>query len=287
MNISDALNNLSAKCAENAPESFYIGEDNLKHCFVCHEQLESRVPFGNGERIMPCVCRCFREKEALEKQQVCDLEKQKRINALREKAIPYHNQREIRFSNATDQDEKHIKAARWYVDTWTEHKENGMGLIFLGNVGMGKTFVALCIANALIDLEVNVRVTDFRHILNELTSNATHDKNAVIDEYVSCDLLIIDDLGAEYQTDFTLQYIEQIIDGCYNNGTPFIFTTNTSLSDMKNPSDTKYSRIYSRILGRAVPIVVTGEDRRVKQGSDYLKKMQQSLQSYVGRVDGG
>ena len=280
MNVSDVLNNISERCAKNALENFYTGDDGIKHCSVCHEPIESMVRLGNNEKVVPCVCRCFQEKEMLQKQQACDFEKQKRINALREKAIRHNKQREIRFSKAENPDEKHIKAAHWYVDNWAENKENGMGLIFLGNVGTGKTFVALCIANALIDLEVNVRVTDFRHILNELTSNATHDKNAVINEYVSCDLLIIDDLGAEYQTDFTLQYIEQVIDGCYNNGTPLILTTNTSLSEMKNPSDTKYSRIYSRILGRSVPISVTGEDRRAKQGADYLKKMQQSLNLY-------
>ena len=280
MNISSALNAISAKCAENAPESVYIGDDGLKHCAVCHAPLETRVSFGGAERVMPCVCHCVQEKETFQKQQRDAEEKRQRVKALREKAIRHHNQRMWRFEAADDPTEKHIRAARWYVDTWTEHKENGMGLIFLGNVGTGKTFVALCIANALIDREVNVRVTDFRHILNELTSNTTHDKNAIIDEYVSCDLLIIDDLGAEYQTDFTLQYIEQVIDGCYNNGTPLILTTNTSLSEMKNPSDTKYSRIYSRILGRSVPISVTGEDRRAKQGADYLKKMQQSLNLY-------
>ena len=59
--------------------------------------------------------------------------------------------------------------ARAYVENWKEAYQNNTGLLLFGDVGTGKSFFAGCIANALLDRDVPVLMTNFPTILNRLT----------------------------------------------------------------------------------------------------------------------
>jgi len=148
---------------------------------------------------------------------------------------------------------------------------DNIGLLLWGNVGTGKTFFAACIANYLINLGVPVLMTNFIKLTNALTG-FDEDKNAYIRSLNNYKLLIIDDLGAERQSDYMLEQVYNIIDSRYKNQQPIIITTNLSLSEIKNPSDIKYSRIYSRILEMCVPIKFDGADRRKEAFTSKLEK---------------
>ena len=76
------------------------------------------------------------------------------------------------------------------------------GLLLWGDVGTGKTFIAGCIANALLDRGIPVLMTNFSRVLMRLTSNIAEDKNAFLDGLDAFRLLVIDDLGIERNTDF-------------------------------------------------------------------------------------
>ena len=51
--------------------------------------------------------------------------------------------------------------ARFYADHWEEMKADKIGYLFWGNVGAGKSYLAGCIANALMEKEIPVRMTNF------------------------------------------------------------------------------------------------------------------------------
>lgn len=70
--------------------------------------------------------------------------------------------------------------AHHYVEQWQTMRSENLGLLLWGGVGTGKSFLAGCIANALMEQEVPVRMTNFARILNELNSSFSG-RNDVVD----------------------------------------------------------------------------------------------------------
>lgn len=109
-----------------------------------------------------------------------------------------------------------------------------MDLLFWGLAGNGKTFTAACIANALIDQFVDIRMCTFGAILNRLPGMSVREKDDYIKSLRTCDLLVLDDFGMERRTDYAREQIFGIIDGRYLARKPTIITTNLSLQELKN-----------------------------------------------------
>ena len=61
-----------------------------------------------------------------------------------------------------------ISKAKTYADKWSDMMSKNIGLLLWGEVGTGKTFFAACIANALVENCVSVKMTNFSTILNDL-----------------------------------------------------------------------------------------------------------------------
>ncbi len=73
------------------------------------------------------------------------------------------------FENDNGQNPQ-MQLAQRYVNHWPEMREKNVGLLLWGGVGTGKSFMVGCIANALIEQEVAVCMTNFARIMNELNS---------------------------------------------------------------------------------------------------------------------
>ena len=95
-------------------------------------------------------------------------------------------------------------------------RAENLGLLLWGGVGTGKSFLAGCIANALMEQEVPVRMTNFAQILNKLNSSFSR-RNDVVDKRCRYPLLIIDDFGMERGTEYTLEQIYNIVDSRYRH----------------------------------------------------------------------
>ena len=125
--------------------------------------------------------------------------------------------------------------ARAYVENWKEAYKNNTGLLLFGDVGTGKSFFAGCIANALLDRDVPVLMTNFPTILNRLTGMFDQDRADFIASFDEYDLLIIDDLGVERSTEYAMEQMFFVIDSRYRSRRPMIITTNLKLAELKNP----------------------------------------------------
>lgn len=158
-----------------------------------------------------------------------------------------------------------MKVAKSYVDKWADALSNNVGLLLWGDVGTGKTFFAACIANALIEKNVSVRMTNFSSILNDLFSES--DKNKYLDRLNDHNLLIIDDLGIERGTEYVLEQVYNIIDTRYKSGRPLIITTNLTLEELNYPADVQHKRIYDRVLGMCVPVKFIGVNFRKQEAT--------------------
>ena len=158
-----------------------------------------------------------------------------------------------------------MKVARDYVDKWTDALSDNMGLVLWGDVGTGKTFFAACIANALVEQNVSVKMTNFSTILNDLFTES--DKNKYLNRLNDHSLLIIDDLGIERGTEYALEQVYNVIDTRYKSGKPLIITTNLTLDELKYPTDIPHKRIYDRVLGMCVPVMFNGMNFRKEEAA--------------------
>ncbi len=64
-----------------------------------------------------------------------------------------------------------METAHFYVEHWETMHEENIGYLLWGNVGTGKSYFAGCIANALMEQEVAVCMTNFAAILNDLAAS--------------------------------------------------------------------------------------------------------------------
>ncbi|MBP3448176.1 MAG: ATP-binding protein [Clostridia bacterium] len=167
-----------------------------------------------------------------------------------------------------------ISKAKTYADKWSDMMSKNIGLLLWGEVGTGKTFFAACIANALVENCVSVKMTNFSTILNDLFYE--NDKNQYIDRLNNHSLLIIDDLGIERDTEYALEQVYNIIDARYKSNKPLIVTTNLTITEIKNPVDTAHKRIYDRVLEMCVPVKFDGENFRT-QKADFKMEFAKNL----------
>ena len=159
---------------------------------------------------------------------------------------------------------------------WPEMREKNVGLLLWGGVGTGKSYTAGCIANALMEQEVAVCMTNFARIMNELNSTFAG-RNEVVDKLCSYPLLVIDDFGMERGTEYALEQIYNTIDSRYRSRKPLIVTTNLTLTELKNPQDTAHARIYDRLLELCTPIACTGPSMRKNIGQAKLNLLKTLL----------
>ena len=158
-----------------------------------------------------------------------------------------------------------MKVAKDYVSKWSEFASKNAGLVLWGDVGTGKTFFAACIANALVEQNVSVKMTNFSTILNDLFAES--DKNKYLNRLNDHSLLIIDDLGIERGTEYALEQVYNVIDTRYKSGRPLIVTTNLTLDELKAPADIPPKRIYDRVLGMCVPVMFNGVNFRKEEAA--------------------
>ena len=137
------------------------------------------------------------------------------------------------------------------------------------------SYLAGCIANALMEKEIPVHMTNFALILNDLAASF-EGRNEYISRLCRYPLLILDDFGMERGTEYGLEQVFNVIDSRYRSGKPLIVTTNLTLDDLRNPEDTAHSRIYDRLLSMCVPVRFTGDNFRqetAKRKMESMKKL--------------
>lgn len=221
--FAEILENAQQKCAENNSqnESDYV-KDGLLYCGICNTPKQVKVSVFGSDRINPCDCKCRQEEFEKTQSMLREQEKSLAVNSLRNSGIRDGNMHNWTFEKDNGSSPKLINTAKRYVNGWEEMRAKNIGLCLFGNVGTGKTYAAACIANAIIDRGGRVIMTDFSRVIGAMQSFDTRDKNGYIDDICGCDLLILDDLGAERQSDFALQICEQVIDGRAKSGKPLI-----------------------------------------------------------------
>ena len=258
-------------------EDEYLGEDGLIYCSKCRTARQKRIAFA-GKMIEPrCMCACQTAAYEQQEQERKHREFLDRVEKNRSVGLTDPVLRKHTFENDLGYNPKQMDMAKQFVRHWDEFKKDSMGLLLWGPVGTGKSFIAGCIANALLDQGVPVMMTNFARLLNKLTDMYAGDRNAYIDSFNSFPLLIIDDLGVERNSEFAREQVFSVIDSRYRSQLPMIVTTNLTPEQMRNPEDLARERIYDRVLERCTPIRVDSQNIRKQNKMDNLKKSKRLL----------
>ena len=272
MNITPLLNQIAA--AANVASPAKAGDyesEGILYCGKCNTAKQLIVPWPDGtEHKVGCLCSCAAAERDADRERHKAEEEQRRINALRVNGIQDTSLRDCTFANAKPLPV--IEKARRYVDKWPQMKADNIGLLFWGDTGNGKTYAAACIANALIDQRVPVLMTSFGKILTAVTGMFADDRVRYIDSLQEFPLLVLDDLGAERQSQFALETVYTVIDNRYKAKLPIIVTTNTPVSELRNAPNMDHQRIYDRILEMCVPMHFTGESMRKVAAAEKLER---------------
>lgn len=152
-----------------------------------------------------------------------------------------------------------------YIESFDKEFQN---LLLYGNTGVGKTFLANCIAKELLDRAHTVIYLTAFQLFDILEKNKfgkgedSFELQNQFDYILDCDLLIIDDLGTELNNSFVNVQLYLCINERYLRQKSTIISTNLSLDNI----NTIYSeRVFSRIASNYALLKIVGEDIRLKK----------------------
>lgn len=273
--IGEIIGNLAEKAAEaSSPkcDGDYIGEDGLLYCGKCRTPKQYRLPqefaaYVPGG-IMNCLCACEAARRDTERDQERAAQEQfmSKIYEGERRRNCFSDDFYKSMSFAADKGKapKAIDAAHYFVDNFEKLSAQNMGLMFLGNVGTGKTFAACCIANALIEKGYSAWVVTASDLIRAAGNFNTSEETFF--KLRGVDLLIVDDIGTQSNSEHNLGLLFDVIDKRYKAGKPLVVTSNLTAGELKNPQDMKLHRIYSRLNEACScpisPVILTGKSIR-------------------------
>ena len=253
-------------------------EGEILYCGKCKQPRRKYRDIGGSKRLTTEMCLCEHAEEKERKRKEEERERMERATELRKVSLMDAKFKSSTFSTfqQTEHNARALKLAKSYCDRFPEMIKKNQGLLFYGDVGTGKTFLAACIANNVLDQCYSVIMTSFPKILKSLSPFGSQEEETFIRRLNDVTLCIIDDLGVESGTDTALSKMYDIIDSRYRSGKPTIFTTNIPFTQMQNSDDIRYVRIYDRVFEMCYPIQMDGPSwrkRTAAQNFDNMKKL--------------
>lgn len=238
--------------------------DGLLYCGRCHTPKEKRFAGSwcpSGLDRHPIPCRCVREEQERQDRVYSELHRRDRVQRLRENAFRDIPAERWRFDCVEETPQ--LELARRFVRKWGAFRKEGLGLLFFGDVGTGKSCAAGCIANALTEELHAVLFVGVSDVVNRMQNLCGEDRERYMNKtLLKPDLLILDDLGAERNTGFGREQVFDVVNKRTLSRKPLIVTTNIPLHIMQGTTDLTERRIYDRILSVCAPVRFDGDNFR-------------------------
>ncbi len=158
-----------------------------------------------------------------------------------------------------------IAAVRRYVGTIDEQLDAGRGLWFMGDVGTGKTSLAMLVSQAALAAGRSVAIYSLPRLVAEIRrtydEGSRHSDVELLDRLAAVDLLHVDDVGAERTSEWVLEQVYSIVNARYEDEKSMVITTN--ITDREALEEQITPRTVSRLTEMCEEIPVFGEDRRL------------------------
>ena len=178
-----------------------------------------------------------------------------------------------------------VQRVKKFMSNLDDNLAAGKGLWFLGDVGTGKTTLAMLVSKAAIEQGHSVAIYSMPKLLARIRRTYEGETGAdsysqFFDRLTSVDLLHIDDVGAERQTDWVIEQLYAIVNERYEAQRSIMFTTNSEQVEEQGKDqmrrgregDRKPELAVERQIGRRTfsrlvemcgdPILLFGEDLR-------------------------
>jgi DNA replication protein DnaC len=157
-----------------------------------------------------------------------------------------------------------LDAVREFADQVEDRLDGGKGLWLMGDVGTGKTTLAMLVSKAAAEAGRTVAIYSLPRLLARI--RRTYDGEPGEDSYLeffdrltSVDLLHIDDLGAEKRSDWVLEQLYAIVDERYQSQRSMVVTSNLDYDQLKEQIG---SRVVSRLTEMCEELPLWGDDLR-------------------------
>ena len=244
-------------------------------CPVCGKEKTWRKGNIMGAIIrVPIMCQCEVDLEEEVKRQEEAKAKQERLNRI----LALSNLGE-RFKDAsfdswvrTPETDNCLETMKQYAEDF--NKETETGYCIYGRAGNGKSHLAAALVNSVIRrgfTAVFIEVPDlFSRIKATYGADSEGSEDKIMAALGKCDLLVLDDAGAERPSEWVQEKFFQIINTRYKKRLPVVITTNTK--DMAGLEDIIGFRAYDRVLEMCEPLKNSGESYRRSIAVQRLRK---------------
>jgi DNA replication protein DnaC len=212
----------------------------------------------------PCTSECEKKNDQREWEH---MRRDARVATLRERSGLSKRMRDYTFANfkpyVSPSAARATEKVENYLKNWEENREAGRGLYFCGDVGTGKTHLAVAVMNEIMQRKrvpsLFVTVPEFLDNLREAYMIPGRDLDEWMDAVKNADLLVLDDLGAEKPNPWVRERLFVVVNHRYREALPTLFTSNIGPKDLASQLG---ERTASRIIAMCEWISLEGEDYR-------------------------
>ncbi len=237
-----------------------FAEDELSMRYMCEDCQDTGI---RGDR----ACECYNRRLVMKAFEKSNLSQQLRNQSFKTFDYSLYSQEpDPRYGFSPYVNIQRI--VRNCMDFVNDFDRTEKNLLFWGESGLGKTFLSTCIAKELIKKGYSVIYETTYQIVSLLedykfkrTQEMSELKSQTERLYES-DLLILDDLGAEFSTGYTNAALFDILNSRLITNKKTIINTNLSMQEL---ADRYSDRVISRIMGSYQTMQFIGEDLRVKK----------------------
>ena len=268
-NVKEQLDNLAEKNLQlqsrykEILRSNGYPEDYLEPHYTCNMCNDTASIESDGKTL---YCKCFLE---LLKECACD-----EINKLSPLKLSTFDTFKLEYyptDSTSESASPFLRMSRIYAyckDYAKNFNGTGRSILMRGATGLGKTHLSLAVANEVLQKGYYVIYVSAPSILSRL-ENSHFDYNDNEEEYListlcECDLLIIDDLGTEFISQYTKSVIYNIFNNRLLKNKPVIINTNMTIRELES---TYSQRFVSRVMGECDKLDFLGTDIRAKKKS--------------------
>lgn len=231
-------------------------------CEICKKIIKQiKIPvFDNKFITVYPACKCKIEQYKKEKDDEEKRKKKDRISRLFKQSRLGERFIDATFENyyVNRQNNEIYKKMKEFAVNWNENKKNSV--LLFGGAGTGKTYISACIINHLVKQTIATVFVVVPDLLNKIRTcynkNSDVREESIMHGLEECDLLVLDDLGAEKHTgndDWANERLFSIINNRYLNKKSIIFTSNYDPNELhKRLTSRTMSRIHEMTKGNVI-----------------------------------